>query len=344
MKHGRLIAFAGAAMDSKIRVTSAAVLAVVAACAFIAAPGNPAAGALVHHTTAASPLTGFTQDRVCDNASTTLCMSGDDGVNGVVTGALSGTNNQLHMNEFVTTNCNNGKVSDGSGSQGPPCPFADGSGLNTKFDNDSIVELINFASGLTYAAFEEPGSHWGVIEENTGPGQLWVQVGDLSGLDPNAMLSAPSIPDSGFVTHSRCELLFQVLIVDLLRDPVLEPGVPTPRIVPEFDVPHNVAARVLTGRILGTVNALVLQRGEERLGHRIIVTYSGAADGMPEPVTPQRPGELGGRVIAAAVRVENRIPAEPVITGGHPDGLLDERRSYSCHPRPSRSPSSYDSR
>ena len=26
-----------------------------------------------------------------------------------------------------------------------------------------------------------------MIEENTGPGQLWVQVGDLSGLDPNAM-------------------------------------------------------------------------------------------------------------------------------------------------------------
>ena len=71
--------------------------------------------------------------------------------------------------------------------------------------------------------------------------------------------SAPSFPDSGFVVNSRCGLLFQVLVVDLLRGPVLKSGVPTFRIVPEFDVPHNVPARVLTGRILGAVNALVLQ-------------------------------------------------------------------------------------
>src|SRR5207253_7927825 len=92
--------------------------------------------------------------------------------------------------------------------------------------------------------------------------------------------SAPSFPDSGFVANSRCGLLFQILVVDLLRRPVLNSGVPTPRIVPEFDVPHNVAARMLAGRILGTVDTLVLQRGEERLRHGIVVTYPGAADGL----------------------------------------------------------------
>jgi len=55
------------------------------------------------------------------------------------------------------------------------------------------------------------------------------------------------------VANSHCELLFQILVVDLLRGPVLKSGVPTLRIVPEFDVPHNVAARMLTSRILGAV-------------------------------------------------------------------------------------------
>jgi hypothetical protein len=33
---------------------------------------------------------------------------------------------------------------------------------------------------------------------------------------------------------------------------------------------------MLAGRILGAVDALVLQRGEERFGHRIIVAYPGS--------------------------------------------------------------------
>jgi hypothetical protein len=69
--------------------------------------------------------------------------------------------------------------------------------------------------------------------------------------------------DTGFVVNSRCGLAFQVFLVDLLRGPVLKPGVPTLQIIPEFDVPDNVAASVFPGRILGTVNALVLQCCEE---------------------------------------------------------------------------------
>jgi hypothetical protein len=99
------------------------------------------------------------------------------------------------------------------------------------------------------------------------------------------------------VANSRCGPLFQILIVDLPRGPVLKSGVPTLRIVPEFDVPHNVMARVLAGRILGAVNPLVLQRREERLGHRIVIADPGAAGGLPEAVFLQRRRELAGRVI-----------------------------------------------
>jgi hypothetical protein len=82
--------------------------------------------------------------------------------------------------------------------------------------------------------------------------------------------------------------------VDLLRRPVLESGVPTLRIVPEFDVPDNVTVRMIASRILGTVNPLVLQCSEERLRHRIIVAYPGAAGGLAEAMLLQRRRELTG--------------------------------------------------
>ena len=87
--------------------------------------------------------------------------------------------------------------------------------------------------------------------------------------------------------------------MDLLRGPVLKSGVPTSAIVPELDVPGNVTVCVRPGRILGTVNSLVLQDSEERFSHRVIVANSGPADRMPELMLLQRPGELAGRVIAA---------------------------------------------
>src|SRR6201989_1201389 len=100
---------------------------------------------------------------------------------------------------------------------------------------------------------------------------------------------------------------------------------PTPRIVPEFDVPHNVTARMLTGRILGAMNPLVLQCSEERFGHCIVIADPGAADGLAKGMPLPRRRELEVGVIAAAIRVKDGIPGERIIAGGHPDGLLDER-------------------
>src|SRR5689334_2016014 len=58
---------------------------------------------------------------------------------------------------------------------------------------------------------------------------------------------------------------------------------------------------MLAGRILGAVDALVLQDGEERLGHRVIIADSGTPDGMPDAVFLQRFRELLGRVVTAAI-------------------------------------------
>src|SRR5580692_10092211 len=85
---------------------------------------------------------------------------------------------------------------------------------------------------------------------------------------------------------------------------------------------------VITGVLhkpLGTVNPLVLQSSEERLGHCIVVTDPGTAGGLPESVSLQRRRELAGGVVTSAVGVKDRILGERVITGGHLDGLLDER-------------------
>src|SRR5271169_3966683 len=82
---------------------------------------------------------------------------------------------------------------------------------------------------------------------------------------------------------------------------------------------------MLTSRILGTVDTLVLKRSEERLRHRIVIADPGTADGLPEVMYLQRPGELTGRVVTAAVRMENSTLSERVIAGSHLDSLLDER-------------------
>ena len=62
-----------------------------------------------------------------------------------------------------------------------------------------------------------------------------------------------------------CCLPVQVLVVDLLRGLVAECRVQTLDIVAELDVPGNVFAGVLAGRVDGTVHPLNLHRGVERL-------------------------------------------------------------------------------
>src|SRR5438874_8250208 len=59
------------------------------------------------------------------------------------------------------------------------------------------------------------------------------------------------------------DLAVQVLVVDLVWGLVGECRVESFRIVSEFDVSRNVVDGVSAGRILGTMDPLVLQDGEE---------------------------------------------------------------------------------
>ena len=56
-------------------------------------------------------------------------------------------------------------------------------------------------------------------------------------------------------------------------------------IVVEFDVPGNVSVCMIPRRILGAVNTLVLECGEERLGQRIVETDSRATSRLAQVQT-----------------------------------------------------------
>jgi hypothetical protein len=61
------------------------------------------------------------------------------------------------------------------------------------------------------------------------------------------------------------------------------------------------------------VDQLILERGVERLGHRVVVADPGAPDGMPDIVPLQRLRELPGRVVAASVGMEDRFRASRLL-------------------------------
>src|SRR6266581_5003311 len=96
-------------------------------------------------------------------------------------------------------------------------------------------------------------------------------------------------------------------------------------IITDLDVPRNVVPCFLPRRVDGAVNALDLHRGVERLGQRIVETYASAADGLTYPQPFQHRRELSGSIVTAAVGVKHRARRKAEITGGHLDGLSDQR-------------------
>jgi len=56
------------------------------------------------------------------------------------------------------------------------CPFKQGCNLNTFFEGDAIVTLANNDNMMNYL-FNSGGPN--IIEQATGPGELWVQVGSF---------------------------------------------------------------------------------------------------------------------------------------------------------------------
>lgn len=83
-----------------------------------------------------------------------------------------------------------------------------------------------------------------------------------------------------FGPNSRCELLILELVPDLVRRFIAKLRVASAGIVAELDVSGNVTASVFPRRVDGTVDPLVLQRCEERFGHRVVVADAGPTDGL----------------------------------------------------------------
>lgn len=173
----------------------AAVLAASAAGLAAAVPASASpSNAPAVHVSAVSPDVPADQ-QLCDAESSPLCMAGHDGLNGQITAQphATGVAETIHIIPD-TGMCNNGRVSAVT-----PCPFADGSGLNSKYNNDFIVQIQNADNKMFYRA---NGAH--VVESNNGDGQLWVQgtnhplAGEASNTQP--FININETNNSGILT------------------------------------------------------------------------------------------------------------------------------------------------
>src|SRR6266851_6080425 len=108
----------------------------------------------------------------------------------------------------------------------------------------------------------------------------------------------------------------------------------TSLIIAEFDPPRNIIPGLLPRRVGCPVNQLDFQRSVYRFGESVIVADSGPPDGLPYPEFPQRPGELGGGVVASPVRMEYRSLREVKIPCGHLDRVHDQGRLVIVIHRP----------
>src|SRR5258708_6621411 len=151
----------------------------------------------------------------------------------------------------------------------------------------------------------------------------------------HAFWAAPRFPDSGIGAISCCALPVQVLVVDFLRSSVAESRMETSAIIPELNIPRNVLPRFSDRRIHGTVNPLDFYGSIERFGESIVKARPCATDRLADSQLRQHGGELGGRVIAAAIAVEYGTIWQIDVTGGHLDRAGDQRRPVIIIYRPS---------
>src|SRR5262249_34853964 len=137
--------------------------------------------------------------------------------------------------------------------------------------------------------------------------------------------AAPNFPDSGIGAISCCTLPVQVLVMDFLRSPVPERRMETSPIIPELDVPRNVFPRFPDRRVRSPVHPLDFHCGVERFRESIVETRPGASHGLADSQPVQDRGELGGRVIAAAVRVEDSSSGKFHVARRHLNRAGDQR-------------------
>ncbi len=128
-------------MISKLMLTlsGVALLAAVTAAPAYARP-VPAASPLP----ASGPRTSIPE--ICAQSGTGYCLNN---WSGLVKMESSGPANNKFTLFPLQGYCNNGLVSTGTGGNNPPpaCPFPNGSGLNSRYDGDPIVEIAPSFSG-----------------------------------------------------------------------------------------------------------------------------------------------------------------------------------------------------
>jgi hypothetical protein len=138
--------------------------------------------------------TGFKNVVLCDLEASPLCMSGYDGNGGAVKGEPINPGAAQDVNVTVLTNC--------GGTVTNTCPFTEGLGLNKLFNGASIVSITNRANGMTYRSDSQALK---VVEvSGGGNGQVWVQVGDMTGSNPGAFLVNVYASDKLGVAEIAC--------------------------------------------------------------------------------------------------------------------------------------------
>lgn len=183
---------------SAIRRRTVRLLAVLAVVGLPVAMAVPPAGATSHPVhRGVNRVTDWTSWDLCSVTFTDpeLCTSAN-GVNGdKIYGKAYAHDNEELMNvepdpQGTCTKADGeytNYVQNGQNGQGPPCPFGNGSGLNTKLDGEEIVKMGNTSTGLCYQAFWNNGEPYvdqadcyNGARDNTGT--EWVQVGPSSTL------------------------------------------------------------------------------------------------------------------------------------------------------------------
>jgi hypothetical protein len=196
---------------------TAAVVALAFTLGVPAATGNAASAATTARNAPAGAITpdDLAAVRVCSLGGNDLCMNGYDGTGGVVKGfADNGTSPDPTQDTNVDQDSNCGGVVTTTPA---PCPFTDpvldGTGPNG-YGGDKIVSIFNSTNGMAY--------HWdggvGVIESQTGDGQVWVQDGTLTGNDAGAVLVnvADTNAQGGFPTVVCTNNPGNALVLDTL--------------------------------------------------------------------------------------------------------------------------------
>ncbi len=78
-------------------------------------------------------------------------------------------------------------------------------------------------------------------------------------------------------------------------------------IVSQFYVGGGIRNRLFSRGVDHTVYTFILQCAEEGFRHRVVVTNTGASDGLADAEHSQSVRELGGHVVTTTIQVENRI-------------------------------------